>query len=80
MNQHPRAKAPFGTVVKLRVAFGDVPPLPCILLTPSGRRYDVINIRGKTLHCLVMKADADIEEGTPIIQWTWTARNKRVEP
>lgn len=80
MSVQPIGKAPIGTVVKLRVAFGDVPPLPSILLTPSGRRYDVINVRGKTLHCLVMKPDAEIEDGTPVIQWTWTARNKRVEP
>lgn len=76
----PRGKAPIGAMVKLRVEHGDIPPVPCVLVTDSGRRYDVVNARGKTLHCLVMRYDAEVEEGTPILGWTWTARRKRVEP
>lgn len=76
----PITKNPVGARVKLRVEFGDPPPVPCVLLTASGRRYDVIGSRGKTLTCIVCSPDDEIEPGTPVLQWTWTAKNKRVEP
>lgn len=78
----PRAKTLAGALVKLRVDHGDTPPVPCVLITDSGRRYDVLGIGGrKTLHCLVMAPDAPITEDCgPVLRWTWTARNKRVEP
>ncbi len=70
--------APAWAQVKLRVVTGDMPEIGYELHTPSGRRYQVINIRGKTLHCLVIPPDAPI--GGLVWQWSWTARNKRVEP
>lgn len=77
----PRAKTQPGARVKLRVEFGAPPPVPCVLVTESGRRYDVVAARGKTLHCIVMRADAPITaEDGPVMSWRWTARNKRVEP
>jgi hypothetical protein len=51
------------------------------MFTDSGRRYDVINLVGKTLHCIVMRSDAPIEpDHGPVIHWRWEARRKRVEP
>jgi hypothetical protein len=78
----PRGKAPAGARVKLRVEFGEPPPVPCVLLTDSGRRYDVVGVGGaKTLHCIVMPPGAPYgEEDGPVLSWTWTAKRKRVEP
>lgn len=73
-----RPSAPPGTDVKLHVAHGDVPEFGTELVTPSGRRYQVIGGRGKTLRCLVLAPDAPVQG--PVWQWTWTARNKRREP
>lgn len=74
----PRGKAPMGARVKLRMESGEPPPVPCTLMTESGRRYDVIAVNGKTIHCIVMPPDAELEG--PVWSWRWTARNKRVEP
>lgn len=70
--------APPWAQVKLRVNHGEIPDIGVELRTPSGRRYQVINVRGKTLHCIVLPPEASVDG--PVIEWTWTARNKRVEP
>lgn len=73
-----RPSAPAWAQVKLRVDTGETPDVGAELVTPSGRRYQVIRVRGKTLHCLVLPPEAP--PGEPVLWWTWTARNKRREP
>ena len=64
--------------MKLRVEHGDVPEIGVELVTDSGRRYQVIGVRGKTLTCLVLPPEAPVEG--QVLRWQWTARNKRREP
>jgi len=73
-----RPSAPPGALVKLRVAYGDVPPVGAEIVTPRLRRYLVTKVGGKTLHCVVLGDGSP--RGDPVISWTWTARNKRREP
>lgn len=73
-----RPSAPPYADVKLRVTRGDIPEFGTELVTPTGRRYQVIGSRGKTLRCLVLPPEAP--PGYPVWQWTWDARNKRREP
>lgn len=70
--------APYWAQVKLTVKHGEIPEIGTELRTPSGRRYQVINTRGKTLYCLVLPPEAPVDG--VVWEWTWTARNKRVEP
>ena len=74
----PRPSAPPWADVKLRVSHGDIPEPGTELVTPSGRRYQVVGVRGKTLRCLVLPPDA--APGEPVWHGTWDARNKRREP
>lgn len=66
--------APPWATVRLRVAWGDVPPFGAELRTPSGRRYQVVEIRGKQMRCLVLPADA--APGDPVLSWYWSSRRK----
>lgn len=61
--------------VKLRVAWGDVPEFGDELVLPTGRRYQVIDIRGKTLHCLVLPASEPITGR--VVPWQWAPRRRR---
>lgn len=73
-----RPSAPAWADVKLRASCGDVPEPGTELVTPSGRRYQVVGVRGKTLRCIVLPPEA--VPGSPVWAWTWDARNKRREP
>lgn len=74
-----RPSAPPGSTVKLTVDHGATPEIGAELRTPSGRRYLVAKVGGrKTLHCVVLSPNSP--PGDPIVEWTWTARNKRREP
>lgn len=68
-------KAPAWSRVKLRVAFGDVPEPSDILEFRTGRRYQVLIVRGKTLHCLVLPADAEADGR--VLPWEWAPRKRR---
>ena len=64
-----------GESVKLRVAFGDVPQVGSVLCLPSGRRYWVSTVAGKTLHCRVMApADPIPEDAVAVLPWRWAPR------
>lgn len=62
--------------VKLRVSFGDVPEPGCVLALRTGRRYQVLRVAGRTLHCIVVPANADVEG--PVWSWQWTPRKRKV--
>jgi hypothetical protein len=69
--------APPWAQVKLRVAYGEVPPFGAVLVMSTGRRYQVVGVRGKTLQCLVLPPDAEVEPGTPIWEWRWAKKRPR---
>ena len=66
---------PIGGRTKLRVAWGDVPPVPSTLRMPTGRRYLVIGARGRTLHVIVL-SPRDRATG-PVIAWAWAPRKRK---
>lgn len=66
---------PAWSQVKLRVSFGEIPEFGdelCVVST--GRRYQVIGVRGKTLTCLVLPADAPVQGR--VIDWMWSPRKR----
>ena len=66
---------PPGARVKLRLAWGDAPPCPATLRLPSGRRYLVIGVSGRTIHCIVVSpTDTDVP---PVLDWRWAPRGSR---
>lgn len=69
--------APPWAQVKLRVSFGDVPDFGDILQMRTGRRYQVIGVRGRQLQCLVLPVDADTGDAR-VLEWQWASRDHRV--
>ena len=67
--------APAWAQVKLRVSHGDVPDFGSVLEMRSGRRYQVIGVRGRGLTCLVLPPEAPVDG--EVIQWQWTPRPRR---
>lgn len=74
--------APPWTQVKLRVAFGDVPPFGAVLVVRRTQRaYQVVGVRGRQLQCLVLP-DGEVgriaasEPDTPVWWWEWSSRRK----
>ncbi len=71
------AKKPPWSQVKLRVEWGHIPEFGDeLVMVSTGRRYQVIGVSGKTLHCLVLPADAPTEPGTVVHPWMWTPRRR----
>lgn len=60
---------------KLRIAWGDPPPVPAVLVFRSGRRYQVLAVHGKTVHTIVLPPD-ERGEG-PECPWSWASRKKK---
>lgn len=71
------AGKPAWSMVRLRVAWGEVPPFGAILRMRSGRRYQVIGVHGRGLQALVLPPDAPVESDTPVIDWEWSKRPRR---
>ncbi|ACD21563.1 hypothetical protein Bphyt_7278 (plasmid) [Paraburkholderia phytofirmans PsJN] len=60
--------------VRLRVT-GWVGPAPeggDELRTGTGRRYQIITVNGRTLECLVLPADAEVQGR--VFHWKWGSR------
>jgi hypothetical protein len=64
--------APPWAMVNLRVSCGDVPPVGTELRMRSGRRYQVIDVRGRGLSCLVLPPEAETQGA--VWDWQWTPR------
>lgn len=71
---------------KLRVSFGDVPDALTFVVLPvcrranSGQVWQVMKVRGRTLHCMVLPADHDFSNeppDTPMVWWQWATRKRR---
>jgi hypothetical protein len=63
--------------VKLRYIFweGDGPIGGDELRTRTGRRYQIVSVNGRTLDCLVLPADAEVQGR--VFRWEWGTRNKK---
>lgn len=61
--------------VKLHVSWGDPPPCPSTLRMPSGRRYMVTGVCGRTVHAIVLPPSEPDEP--PVIEWRWAKRKRR---
>lgn len=71
---------------KLRVSLGNVPGALSFIVLPvcrrasSGQVWQVMKIRGRTLHCMVMPVDHDYSReptATPAVEWQWATRKRR---
>ena len=69
-------KAPWDPV-KLRVAWGDVPEPGDVLALRTGRRYQVLKVRGRALHCIVLPPDHRLKRGTRVVPWRWAPRRRK---
>lgn len=71
---------------KLRVSFGEVPEALSFIVLPvcrrasSGQVWQVMKVRGSTLHCMVLPQDHDFSKeptDTPVVWWKWATRKRR---
>ena len=71
---------------KLRVSFGSVPEALSFIVLPvcrranSGQVWQVMKIRSRTLHCMVMPAHHDYSKepaDIPVVEWQWATRKRR---
>lgn len=70
-------KAPLERLTLRRVSWIGPDPLPGDWLqTTTGRRYQVINVRGTILHCRVLPPEAEPEPGVRIFNWFWANRKR----
>lgn len=63
--------------VKLRVSFGEVPEFSDILVMSTGRRYQVVGVRGRALDCIVLPPEAP-DGNARIWWWQWSKRKRRI--
>ncbi len=69
---------PAWSMTKLRVVWGEIPDAGDELVVEStGRRYQVLRVTGKTLHCLVLPPDAPVDPEAKVWSWQWSGRQKR---
>ena len=69
-----RPSAPAWADVKLRCNTGELPEPGTELVTPTGRRYQVIGARGRTLRCIVLPPDAPVQGR--VLDWQWAGRRR----
>lgn len=67
--------APPWAQVKLRVSHGDIPPVGAELRMKTGRRYQVIDVRGRGLQCIVLPPTAETQGD--VWDWQWTPRARK---
>lgn len=70
------SKKPPWSQVTLRW-YGDVPEFGVVMETSTGRRYQVIGIKGRAVQCLVLPPDAPIDG--PVMEMYWVKRQKRTK-
>ncbi|WP_431276251.1 hypothetical protein ACQ858_08355 [Variovorax ureilyticus] len=63
--------------VKLRCCWGDVPDPGDVLEMRTGRRYQVLRVRGRTMHCIVLPTTHKLTRGTRVLSWRWAPRSRR---
>lgn len=70
----PRGAPPWAQV-KLRVSHGPIPDVGVELRMTSGRRYQVIGVRGKALTVIVLPPEAAVQGD--VWSWEWTKRKRK---
>lgn len=67
-----------GETVKLRFAHwtGPLPEPGDILTTSTGRRYQINDVRGRNLHCVVMRPGAKVPGDARRFEWLWKSKVK----
>lgn len=69
--------APPWAQVKLRVTDGPIPDVGVELrMVTTGRRYQVIGVRGRALQVIVLPPEAPVQG--EVWDWQWTARKRRM--
>ncbi len=63
------------TVLRRLAWFGPDPDPGDVLETATGRRYRILETRGASLHCVVMRAGETADTRT--FRWTWASRRQR---
>jgi len=65
--------------VKLSVLFwhGDKPVAGDELQTRTGRRYQILEVREKALHCMVLPPDEPVQG--KVFIWEWASRKRKRE-
>lgn len=70
---------------KLHVSFGEVPDALTFIVLPESRRansgqvWQVMKVRGRTLHCMVMPPDHDYGNepaDSTYVLWQWNTRKR----
>ena len=68
-------KPNFARVTLTRVDWeGQDPKHGDVLETSTGRRYEIVTVKGKRITCRVVPSDAWLIEGATVIQWRWAKR------
>lgn len=67
---------PAWSQVNLRCCWGDIPEAGDELRTPTGRRYQVLGVRGRQMTCLILPPEAPVQG--PVLDWFWAGRGRRV--
>lgn len=71
------AKAPAWAQVKLRVSWGEIPDAGDeLVITSTGRRYQVLAVNGRTMRCLVLPPDAPVDPEAQVWQWQWCGKKR----
>jgi hypothetical protein len=77
LRQHARRQAAVGDSVVLTCMWsdGDPPEPGDILETRTGRRYLILEVRGRRLACVVV--DGQATTTGRILTWAWAGRQRR---
>lgn len=69
-----------GDQTKLRVLWwdGEPPNAGDQLVTSTGRRYYIMDVRGSALVCIVLSKDDPVSGR--VFEWTWGRRERRLKP
>jgi hypothetical protein len=65
---------PAWSQVNLRCIDDDLPEVGDELRTPSGRRYQVLGLRGHQMTCLVLPPEAPVQGR--VLAWFWAGRRR----
>lgn len=64
------AKQPYDPVkIRLVEWQGEKPDVGDELVTKTGRRYQILRINGKTHHCIILPADAEVQGKQHGLYW-----------
>lgn len=70
---------PLFSIVKLRrISWSGSEPVPGdVLRTKTGRQYEIQEVVGNKLTCMIIPAEAKPAEGFRVIPWYWKSRKRK---